>query len=105
MMEKLTELFEASNQVVVFTGAGMSTESGLPDLRSKDRGLWEKFNTDEIANIQAIINNPEEFTSFYQHRLADIDHHQTHVGHYVLANYEQEGRISENITPNMDGLQ
>src|SRR5699024_7102831 len=100
----LTELFEASNQVVVFTGAGMSTESGLPDFRSKDRGLWEKFNPDELANIQALINNPEEFTSFYQRRLADIDQHQAHVGHYVLAKYEQEGKISGVITQNVDGF-
>lgn len=104
MMEKLKELFEASNQVVIFTGAGMSTESGLPDFRSKDRGLWEKFNPDELANIQALIDNAEEFTSFYQHRLADIDQHQAHVGHYVLAKYEQEGKISGIITQNVDGF-
>src|SRR5699024_12836930 len=87
MMEKLTELFEASNQVVVFTGAGMSTESGLPDFRAKDGGLWEKFNPDELANIQALINNTEEFTSFYQHRLADNYKQQAHVGQYVTAKY------------------
>src|SRR5699024_4053676 len=104
MMEKLKELFEASNQVVIFTGAGMSTESGLPDFRSKDRGLWEKFNPDELANIQALIDNAEEFTSFYQHRVADIDQHQAHVGPYVLAKYEQEGKISGVITQNVDGF-
>src|SRR5699024_3897410 len=98
MMEKLTELFEASNQVVVLAGVWMFTESRLPDFRSKDRGLWQKFHPDELANIQEHINNPEEFTSFYQHRLADIDQHQAHEGHYVLAKYEQEGKISGVIT-------
>src|SRR5699024_5264989 len=69
-----------------------------------DRGLWEKFNPDELANIQALINNPEEFTSFYQHRLADIDQHQAHVGHYVLATYQQERKTSRVITQNVDGF-
>src|SRR5699024_9457845 len=104
MMEKLTELFEASNQVVVFTGAGMSTESGLPDFRSKDRRLWDTLTPDELADILALMSNPDEFTSFYQHRLDDIDQHQAHVGHYILAKYEQEGKISGVITQNVDGF-
>lgn len=103
-MEKLRELFEASNNIVIFTGAGMSTESGLPDFRSKDRGLWEKFNPDELANVQALSDNQEEFTSFYQHRLADIDQHQAHTGHYVLAKYEEAGKIAGIITQNVDGF-
>ena len=63
-MQRLIELVNDSTSIVVFTGAGMSTESGLPDFRSKDRGLWEKFNPNELANVNALKHNKEEFTSF-----------------------------------------
>ena len=103
-MHHLIELFKAAEHIVVFSGAGMSTESGLPDFRSKDRGLWEKFNPDELANVNALRHNKEEFTSFYQHRLAEIDQYQAHAGHKILAKYEKAGKIDGIITQNVDGF-
>lgn len=103
-MQRLIELFNDSASIVVFTGAGMSTESGLPDFRSKDRGLWEKFNPNELANVNALMHNQEEFTSFYQHRLSEIDQYKAHEGHAILAKYEKAGKIKGIITQNVDGF-
>jgi len=68
-MRQLTDLLKSSQYTIVYTGAGMSTESGLPDFRSASSGLWKKFNPDELANVNALYHNQQEFTEFYQSRL------------------------------------
>lgn len=103
-VQEIVELLRSSNYTIVFTGAGMSTESGLPDFRSKDRGLWEKFNPDELANVHALKNNLEEFTEFYQYRLREIDKYQPHDGHFILGKWEKDGYINGIITQNVDGF-
>lgn len=103
-MNKIVELIRSASYTIVFTGAGMSTESGLPDFRSKDRGLWTKFNPDELANVHALQDNFEEFTSFYQYRLREIDKYQPHEGHQILGNWEKRGLIKGIITQNVDGF-
>jgi len=103
-MEQLSQLIKNANHTIVFTGAGMSTESGLPDFRSKDRGLWEKFNPDELANVNALHNNREEFSNFYRYRLGEIDKYQPHEGHYILGEWEKKGLIHGIITQNVDGF-
>lgn len=103
-IDALIELFNKAKHTVVFTGAGMSTESGLPDFRSKDRGLWEKFNPDELANVNALTQNRDEFTQFYQARLAQIDQYAPHEGHAYLAKFEIFGKIDGIITQNVDGF-
>lgn len=103
-MNNILKLLKEANSTVIFTGAGMSTESGLPDFRSKDRGLWEKFNPDELANVNALINNEEEFTKFYQYRLGEINKYDLHEGHTILANWEKDGLIDGIITQNVDAF-
>jgi NAD-dependent deacetylase len=103
-MQEIIELIRSSTYTIVFTGAGMSTESGLPDFRSKDRGLWTKFNPEELANVHALDHNFEEFTEFYQYRLREIDKYQPHDGHMVLGKWEKEGLIKGIITQNVDGF-
>lgn len=103
-MDKLTTLLQSANHTIVFTGAGMSTESGLPDFRSKDRGLWEKFNPDELANVQALHNNTKEFTEFYQYRLSELHKYKPHEGHEILAKWEKEGKVKGIITQNVDAF-
>ncbi|HLR81078.1 MAG TPA: NAD-dependent deacylase [Bacillota bacterium] len=104
MLQKLAELITSSSHTIVFTGAGMSTESGLPDFRSAEGGLWAKFNPDELANIEALETNTEEFVNFYRHRLRDIEAYQPHKGHYILGEWEQNGWIHGIITQNVDGF-
>src|SRR5699024_7354784 len=104
MMEQLKDLLLEASYTVVFTGAGMSTESGLPDFRSKSRGLWEKFNPDELANVNALLNNEAEFTEFYRYRLREITKYNPHVGHTILGQWEKSGLIQSVITQNVDGF-
>ncbi len=104
MSKQFKELIEKANYTIVFTGAGMSTESGLPDFRSRDRGLWEKFNPDELANVNALHNNREEFSNFYRYRLSEIDKYNPHKGHYILSEWEEKGLIKGIITQNVDGF-
>lgn len=103
-MENVAKLIKEANSVVIFTGAGMSTESGLPDFRSKDRGLWQKFNPDELANVNALINNEAEFTKFYQYRLGEISKYTPHQGHKILAKWEELDIIDSIITQNVDAF-
>lgn len=103
-MKRLTKLLQSANNTIIFTGAGMSTESGLPDFRSKDRGLWEKFNPDELANVNALLHNTEEFTKFYQYRLSELHKYKPHKGHHILNDWEDRGFIRGIITQNVDGF-
>lgn len=103
-MKELAQLINASNYTIVYTGAGMSTESGLPDFRSKDRGLWEKFNPDELANVNALLHNEKEFTEFYRYRLSEITKYEPHRGHYILGEWEKRGLVKGIITQNVDGF-
>lgn len=103
-MRQLTDLLKSSQYTIVYTGAGMSTESGLPDFRSASSGLWKKFNPDELANVNALYHNQQEFTEFYQSRLLDILKHKPHKGHYILAEWEKSGLIKGIITQNVDGF-
>lgn len=103
-MQQLLSLLKHSTYSIVFTGAGMSTESGLPDFRSESRGLWTKFNPDELANVQALEHNQEEFTDFYRFRLSEINKYKPHTGHHVLADWEKAGLIQGIITQNVDGF-
>src|SRR5690625_2192071 len=103
-MEELINYLKKSSYPIIFSGAGMSTESGLPDFRSKSRGLWEKFNPDELANINALHDNQDEFLQFYQYRLSEIDNYHPHRGHFILGEWEQQGKLKGIITQNVDGF-
>ncbi|MDY0409599.1 NAD-dependent deacylase [Virgibacillus soli] len=103
-MRDVVNEIKHANHLVIFTGAGMSTESGLPDFRSENRGLWEKFNPDELANVQALENNREEFVNFYRYRLQEIKKFQPHAGHRILAKWEEQGLVKGIITQNVDGF-
>lgn len=103
-MEEIADLFVSSKHTIIYTGAGMSTESGLPDFRSKSRGLWEKFNPEELANVNALYHNQEEFTDFYRHRLSEVTQYKPHKGHQILANWESQGLVKGVITQNVDGF-
>ena len=93
-----------SNYTVVFTGAGMSTESGLPDFRSKKEGLWRKKDPNRIASTQALNENVQEFIEFYRERVLGVKEFSPHRGHYILADWERRGIIRSIITQNVDGF-
>jgi NAD-dependent deacetylase len=100
---RLGEWWHNARRVVVFTGAGMSTESGLPDFRSAG-GLWKQHRRfEELASVEALTRWPEEFDEFYRFRIQQALSHAPHAGHHVLAHLERMGRVTSVITQNVDG--
>ncbi len=100
----IPELLKESKYTVVFTGAGMSTESGLPDFRSSGTGLWTKKDPSEIASTKALNENVKEFTEFYRERVLGVKEFGPHRSHYILAEWEEKGIIQSIITQNVDGF-
>ncbi|MCM3055078.1 NAD-dependent protein deacylase [Caldibacillus thermoamylovorans] len=100
----LEDWLKSSRHTVVFTGAGMSTESGLPDFRSSNNGLWREKDPSQIASTKALNENVKEFIEFYRERVLGVKEFGPHQGHYILAKWEQEGIIRSIITQNVDGF-
>lgn len=100
-INKLKEWLQDSEHTVVLTGAGMSTESGIADFRSRD-GIWKKINPMELASTSALNNNYEKFYEFYKMRIESLSAHRPHDGYYILADWEKRGLIDSIITQNVD---
>lgn len=98
----LASYLDKAKAAVVFSGAGMSTESGLQDFRSADRGMWNDRNPMELASVEAMTARREEFVKFYQWRIEQMNKHQPHQGHHLLAKWERESRLRGIITQNVD---
>lgn len=103
VVHHLAEALARSKSAVVFTGAGMSTESGLPDFRSST-GLWGRYRPEELASTDALNRNFEEFAAFYRKRIEALDGVQPNSGHRILADWEKRGLLKGIITQNVDGL-
>lgn len=102
IINEIVTAWKAAKKIVIFTGAGMSTESGLPDFRSQN-GLW-KARPENLATIEALRKQPNDFYFFYQWRISQLLSAQPNAGHLALANLEKAGYISQIITQNVDGL-
>ena len=104
-IEKFKTLVNESNNIVFFGGAGVSTESGIPDFRSKD-GLYNqkyKYQPEEILSHTFFINHTEEFFKFYKEKLNSLKY-EPNVTHIKLAELEKEGKLKAVVTQNIDGL-
>ena len=104
-IKKLKKLIEESNNIVAFTGAGISTLSGIKDFRSKD-GLYNmkyKFPPEEILSRTFFLNNTEEFYKFYKDKMNCLDK-KPNIVHKFLAKLEKENKLKAVITQNIDGL-
>jgi NAD-dependent deacetylase len=99
---KFAEILK-NKEVVIFSGAGMSTESGLQDFRSKT-GLWANVDPTALASVDALKNNYEQFLSFYISRLLVPESVKPNIGHKLLAEWESDGYIKGIITQNVDRL-
>ncbi len=100
----LKKCLQESNYTVVMTGAGMSTESGLPDFRSANIGMWTQEDPSQIASTEALNKNVEKFFAFYRQRVLGLNECEPHKGHDILAKWEKEGLIQSIITQNIDGF-
>lgn len=104
-IEKLKEYIQESNNIVFFGGAGVSTESGIPDFRSKD-GLYNqqyKYSPETILSHTFFINNTDEFYKFYKAKMNSLKY-QPNITHLKLAELENKGKLKAIITQNIDGL-
>src|SRR5690625_1648984 len=100
----LSEWLQSSYYTVVFTGAGMSTESGLPDFRSQNKGLWNNMDPSKLASTEALNKHVDDFIHFYRTRVAAITEYKPHKGHDILAKWEEAGKVKSIITQNVDGF-
>jgi NAD-dependent deacetylase len=103
MIKKLAKKITETRNTVVFTGAGMSTESGLSDFRSKN-GIWNVEDPMELATTEAMRSNYDKFHAFYSRRFELMDGALPNIGHKILARLESLGLIRCIITQNIDGL-
>lgn len=102
MKELIKELINSS-YVCAFTGAGMDTESHLPDFRGPD-GLWKNHDPRRLASTDALRDHYPLFHEFYRHRLHQLQHVKPHEGHQILAQLEEAGLLQSIITQNVSGL-
>lgn len=100
--EQLAAHLAEARYPVFFTGAGASTESGLPDFRSR-QGLWTK-NPARIASVENLERDPEGFYQYYKERRSHRKEYHPNRVHTILAKWEQQGKVGMIITQNVDGL-
>jgi NAD-dependent deacetylase len=102
-IDTLAELVRGHRPCVVLTGAGISTESGIPDFRSAT-GIWAQYDPMEYAHIDAFQRDPAKVWDFYGKRLAVLGDAEPNDGHRALAELEQRGWVRAVITQNIDRL-
>lgn len=104
-VEKLKQWIAESNSVVFFGGAGVSTESGIPDFRSVDGLYNQKFEypPETIISHSFYLRRPEYFFRFYREKMLPLGF-EPNITHKKLAQWEMEGKLSAVITQNIDGL-
>jgi len=108
-IQRLREMIEESENIVFFGGAGVSTESGVPDFRSKD-GLYnqhdvrfEKYQPEYLLSHTCLVREPEVFFEFYRQKM-DARNVRPNAAHYALAELEKRGKLKAVVTQNIDGL-
>ena len=104
-LSRLSEYVKESGSIVFFGGAGVSTESGIPDFRSTD-GLYHqewKYPPETILSHSFFVQNTEEFYRFYKKKMLCLDA-RPNAAHRKLAELEQQGKLSAVVTQNIDGL-
>lgn len=106
-IDKLKEIIQNSDNIVFFGGAGVSTESGIPDFRSAD-GLYNEktkntYSPEEILSHTFFVNHTKEFYDFYRSKMIYKDAKPNNA-HKVLAELERIGKLKAVITQNIDGL-
>ncbi|MGH3063683.1 MAG: SIR2 family NAD-dependent protein deacylase [Gaiellaceae bacterium] len=100
---RLAELFRRRGPAVVLSGAGISTESGIPDFRSPT-GVWAQYDPAEYATIEAFRADPVKVWSFYSLRLRVLVEAEPNDGHRAIAELERAGHVAAVVTQNIDGL-
>jgi NAD-dependent deacetylase len=101
--DALAQLIRGAQPCVVLTGAGVSTESGIPDFRSAS-GIWAQYDPMEYASISAFRRDPEKVWDFYAKRLDVLTDARPNGAHVALAQLERDGFVRAVVTQNIDRL-
>jgi len=101
---ELAELLRRAEYALALTGAGVSTESGIPDFRSPGSGLWTEVDPLEVATGEAFRRDPRKFYRFWRERLPELLRAEPNVTHITLARLEERGLLRGVITQNIDDL-
>ncbi len=98
------DMLRVSRHAVALTGAGISTSSGIPDFRSPDNGIWEKYDPFEVASLSAFRYNPTNFYHWMRDLARVIFQAQPNPAHTSLARLEEMGIVQAIVTQNIDVL-
>jgi NAD-dependent deacetylase len=104
LIEQAADLIRQASKAVAFTGAGISTHSGIPDFRSPESGLWNKYDPFEVASLTAFRYHPEKFYGWIKPLFKNAQSTQPNQAHISLAALEKSGHLQAVITQNIDGL-
>ena len=102
MINKLKEAINEAQNIVFFTGAGMSTASGIPDFRSAKGLFTNNLHAEEIVSHSYFMNHPEQFYDFYFNRMVFKDA-KPNPGHIFIASLQKNKNVTV-VTQNIDGL-
>src|SRR3954468_9579633 len=102
-MSELATLLRERQPCVVLTGAGISTESGIPDFRSPT-GIWAEYDPMEYTSIAAFRRDPVKVWEFYVRRFEVLTRAEPNDGHLALAALERDGLLRAVVTQNIDTL-
>ena len=102
-IQKLADMILSHKSAVVFSGAGISTDSGIPDYRSPGSGLWEKYDS-SIVSIPGFLKDPTQYYNYSLEMYPIRASAKPNRAHLLLAKLEEKGLIKGVITQNVDGL-
>ncbi len=103
-LQVIADSIKKAQKFYVLTGAGISTESGIPDFRTPGTGLWKKINPMEYATSNVLKKDPKTFYKVVYSRFASLLYAQPNKAHLILAELEEKGYLKGIITQNIDGL-
>jgi NAD-dependent deacetylase len=103
-INQLRDMIRSSNRIVVFTGAGISSESGIPTYRGAG-GVWSRYDPNIYADINAFMQDPTYYWQYFKdERYPTIKNAKPNKVHYAVVELEKKGKIHRVITQNIDGL-
>jgi len=103
-MRQALDILKKARHLVALTGAGISTRSGIPDFRSPESGLWDRYDPMEVATLAAFKQTPQAFYDWIRPLAQKTLAAQPNAAHLALAQLEQFGPLQAVITQNIDGL-
>ena len=103
LRDQLLELIENSNYITALTGAGISTESGIPDYRTPGKGMWEKVDMN-VVSMSGFLEDPSRYYNYSLDLYEIRSKAEPNPAHYMLAKLEEIGKLKGIVTQNVDSL-